>query len=169
MHLAHLGLTRDPFERNPSVDEACLPPPHAKLVRDLMDTSGRFGVLSAVVGDAGVGKSTLAGILSSTIGRSARVARTTATGPQVGHLLQDILDQLEPSVMHREKTAKSVLALRQCTNKHWAERVPTVVIVDDAHELSSEAVESLVQVGCAHLILVGRLRLVDKLASAANF
>ncbi|MGH2571327.1 MAG: hypothetical protein ACRDGR_08885, partial [bacterium] len=89
----YFGLKRDPFARDPDVDEACLSPSRAKLLGVLLAESRGRGATSAVVGDPGVGKSTFAAILAAKIGQERPVAFAAAFTPEldeaVGRIVAD--------------------------------------------------------------------------------
>lgn len=73
MDPAYFGLARDPFERDPDLDAACLPPSRSALLRELLADDRDAEAVSIVVGDPGVGKSAFAGILAATAGRDRDV------------------------------------------------------------------------------------------------
>jgi len=168
MDAAYFGLTRNPFERDPGLDEACLPPPLADLVQDLVDGLQFPRTISIVVGEAGAGKSTLASVLASTLGRDAAVARITAGPAELDAVLAEALQQLEPRLARDDGFVPSLEALARSTANRRENGIPTVVILDDAHRLRPDAIENLCRNAHAHVILFGHPVLLEKLGGVLD-
>jgi type II secretory pathway predicted ATPase ExeA len=161
MDAAYFGLTRDPFGRDPDVDEACLPSARAELFRELL-AEDRPDAVSLVVGEPGVGKSVLAAILAARIGRDRDVALVSAVRSDLTWIVGEILEQLPSTPGQRERARASLHALRAPDGSR------RVIIVDDAHRLDLDELEGLVRARAGHLVLFGRAPLLDTLGRLAE-
>jgi type II secretory pathway predicted ATPase ExeA len=115
-----------------------------------------------VGGVPGSGKSAVKRALIASMDRDASIVLVTARGPDLLQLLSQLLDQLGPSLPYDDDKSTMLAALSGSIRSRREGGRPFVVIIDDAHVLSSEALGKLCTIGGVHLFLFGEPELLDR-------
>jgi general secretion pathway protein A len=173
MYHQHFGLSGPPFRFTPTPDALYLGKTHrealAALEWGLLREPTGFTVL---VGESGVGKTTLVCSLLAHRYESVRAAFITNPKLNFEHLLQVALSQLAPGVHGRDKFELTESFIRQLDELAPGQRI--ALILDESQDLGDETLEELrllsnFDAGAEHrlqLIFVGQSELMERLGSA---
>jgi type II secretory pathway predicted ATPase ExeA len=141
------GLERDPFPESDSGGEFFSRGGRERQLDTLADPAASGRPLVAVIGDAGVGKSTLFHALLRRLPEGAHVARVTAG---VFLSARSLLAALARAMGEEADGDTSRPELRRLVHERVAAIVAAgqrcIVLVDDAGELEADALDELVQV-----------------------
>jgi len=168
------GLSRDPFERSPELDDACLPNTIATLLSELQSGLRAPQGVSALVGGSGSGKSVAAAAFArrlSAVAQTVLISRPTSSASSIA---RDALALLDSSDLDFTIDDDFVDALRSNIVRRARNGRTTVLIIDDAHRLSPQALEDLAGLFYEdaplrlHIFLFGRPRLLDRLHAGAE-
>jgi general secretion pathway protein A len=172
MYHQHFGLSGAPFRFTPTPEALYLGKTHrealAALEWGLLREPTGFTVL---VGESGVGKTTLVCSLLAHRHESVRAAFITNPRLNFEQLLQVALTQLAPGVRGRDKFELTEGLVRQLEELAPGQRI--ALILDEAQELADETLEELrllsnFDAGAEHrlqLIFVGQEELIERLGS----
>ena len=173
MYHQHFGLSGAPFRFTPTPDALYLGKTHREALAAL-----EWGLLreptgfTLLVGESGVGKTTLVCSLLARRYESVRAAFITNPRLNFEQLLQVALTQLAPGVRGRDKFELTDNFIRQLDELAPGQRV--ALILDEAQELGDETLEELrllsnFDAGAEHrlqLIFVGQTELIERLGGA---
>jgi cell division protein FtsN/type II secretory pathway predicted ATPase ExeA len=162
------GLSRDPFERSPDLDDACLPNSMAALLSELSAGLRCGQGVSVLVADEGGLVSMLSGVFVRRVAASGRVAWLRTPPPSAAAIARDALVALKGGEVGRGEDA--IEALRSHVVQLGLRSEVAVVVVSDAHKLSPQTLEDLAR--CfeddeedlpLHLFLIGEPGLIDRI------
>lgn len=140
------GLERDPFPEGDAGKEFFARGGRERLLETLSDPIGQGRSLVAIVGDAGVGKTSLFHVLLQRLPAEARVARVTAG---VFLSAKSLLDAVARAIEAEVDADASRPELRRAVHARLEALVATggqsFLVVDDAGELEADALDELVQ------------------------
>ncbi|MEM1152963.1 MAG: AAA family ATPase [Pseudomonadota bacterium] len=143
MYLTHFGLSEKPFSLIPDGDDIFLSPGHTAAFSML-----EFGVfeqvgITVITGEVGAGKTTLIRHLLGRINYGELTVGLIGTAHEsYGTLLKWIVDALRITVPSGDESAM-LQALQQFLVDQYAAGKRTVVIVDEAQNMTAEDLESL--------------------------
>src|SRR5512141_2929614 len=89
------GLSRDPFQRSPELDDACLPNTIAALLSELQSGLRSPQGVSVLVAGGGSGKSIAAAAFARRLGAVAQVAVLSRPTSSVSAIARDALATLD--------------------------------------------------------------------------
>lgn len=174
MDATAFGLSRDPFQRSTDLDDACLPNPLAALLSELQSGMRCPQGVSILVGEPASGKSMVARAFARRLCGVARTALIPEPSSSVSAIARDALAALGDPIAEENGDCDWVAALRDHAANRAAAGAATVVIVDDAHRLSPQALEDLTSLFeeeeplRLHLFLVGRPGLLDRINAGSE-
>lgn len=172
MMWTRLGLSRDPFDRCPELDDACLPNTMASTLSELMSDLRTSHGVSLVTAEAGSGKSIMVAAFVRRLSVTADVA--VLEPASLPALVRSALAQLDASVACSGGDQEWISALQARIAASAAEGRSTAIVIDDAHRLSPQTLEDLALLfgdgrsTRLHLFLFGRPRLVGRLNAASG-
>jgi len=168
------GLSRNPFQRSPELDDACLPNAVAALLSELQSSLRSPRGVSVLVGGSRCGKSFVAGVFARHVATVAEVAVLEEPISSASAIARDLLSELDASSRDFSQDVDWIAALRANVELRSLESRTTVIVIDNAHRLSPQALEDLAAFFNAalplrlHIFLVGRPRLLDRMNSGAD-
>jgi len=175
IYLQHFALKREPFSIVP--DPGFLYPSiyHRQAVAHLKYGLDREGGFILLTGEVGTGKTTLTRTVIKRIPPHIRVAYILNSKLNVTDVLASICDELSievPSGDERSFSKKCIDALNQNLLASHADGKKTLIVIEEAQNLSPEVLETLRLLSnletsthkLLHILLVGQPELVDILA-----
>ena len=174
MDWSAFGLSRDPFQRGPELDDACLPNTMAALLSELLSSLRSPQGVSVLVADAGSGKSVAAAAFARRVGGVAHVAQLLHPTSSVSAIARDALAQFDATDFDFTLEEDWAAALRARVERCAKAGRATVIIIDDAHRLSPQTLEDLAglfgddEAMRLHVVLFGRPRLLDRMHAGAE-
>lgn len=174
MDATAFGLSRDPFQRSTDLDDACLPNPLAALLSEMQSGMRCPQGVSVLVGEPASGKSMVARAFARRLCGVARTALIPEPSSSVSAIARDALAALGDPIAEENVDCDWVAALRDHAANRAAAGAATVVIVDDAHRLSPQALEDLTSLFeeedplRLHIFLVGRPGLLDRINAGSE-
>ena len=174
MDATAFGLSRDPFQRSTDLDDACLPNPLAALLSEMQSGMRCPQGVSVLVGEPASGKSMVARAFARRLCGVARTALIPEPSSSVSAIARDALAALGDPIAEENGDCDWVAALRDHAAHRAAAGAATVVIVDDAHRLSPQALEDLTSLFeeeeplRLHIFLVGRPGLLDRMNAGSE-
>jgi type II secretory pathway predicted ATPase ExeA/cell division protein FtsN len=169
MDASAFGLSRNPFQRSPELDEACLPNTIAALLSELQAGLRSPQGVSVLVGEAGSGKTMAASAFARRLVSVAQTAVLLHPTSSVGAIARDALAQLGGADADAVRDDNWVEALMVGAHRRARSGKSTVLLLDDAHRLSPQTLEDLAELfdddapASLHLFLFGRPRLLDRM------
>ncbi|MFN2425076.1 MAG: AAA family ATPase [Candidatus Binatia bacterium] len=174
MNWAAFGLSGDPFQRSPELDDACLPNTLAALLSELLSGLRSPQGVSVLVADAGSGKSLAAASFTRRVGGSADVALISQPTSSVSAIARDALAELDPTDFDFAIDEDWVAALRARVQRRAKAGRATAIVLDNAHRLSPQSLEDLAGLFADNpslrlqVFLFGRPRLLDRMDAGAE-
>ena len=174
MDVSALGLSRDPFQRSPELDDTCLPNTIAALLSELQSSLRCPQGVSALVAASGSGKSVAAAAFARRLGSVAQTALLVRPTSSVSAIARDALAKFDAAGLDFTLDDDWVGALRASVERRAAAGRATVIIIDDAHRLSPQTLEDLAGLFgedepiSLHVFLFGRPRLLDRMHAGAD-
>ena len=174
MYHHHFGLNGPPFHLTPAPEALYLSQTHrealAALEWGLLQEPTGFTLL---VGESGVGKSILLGSVLARRYRNVRVAIVTNPRLDFHQLMQVVMSQLAPGCSGQTALELNQGFVELLDDLAAGERV--AIIIDEAQDLSDDALEGLLLLSSAatiaerrlQIIFVGRPDIIDRLARPA--
>ncbi len=168
-----LGLSRDPFDRCPELDDSCLPNTMASVLSELLSDLRTSHGVSLVTAEAGSGKSILLAALSRRLAVTAQVAVVDEPASSLAAIARAALEQMRDE-QPQGAAVDWVAALQEVIAEEAGAGRSTAIVVDDAHRLSPQTLEDLARLfgdgrsSRLHLFLFGRRRLVERLNAASG-
>lgn len=167
MDAGAFGLSRNPFQRIPELDEACLPNTFASLLSELQSALRSPQGVSVLVGEAGSGKTMAAAAFARRLANVAQTALLLHPTSSVTAIARDAMVLFGANADDADHGEDWVEALMASTIRRARGGKPTVIIVDEAHRLSPQTLEDLAELfdeeqpASLHLFLFGRPKLLD--------
>jgi len=151
MYLEHYGLTEPPFSITPDPRFVFLSERHRDALAHLLFgiTQGGGGGFVQLTGEVGTGKTTLCRLLLEQIPQNARVALVLNPRVTPVELLESICEELHIDLdaayrdSGRGSTKALVDALNACLLDAYAQGLRVVLIIDEAQNLSVDALEQV--------------------------
>ncbi|MFN2378451.1 MAG: SPOR domain-containing protein [Candidatus Binatia bacterium] len=174
MDVTAFGLSRDPFQRSPELDDACLPNTLAALLSELQSSLRSPQGLSVLVGPAGSGKSVAASAFGRRLAAAAHVALLEQPTSNVNAIARDAVAMLDASDHAFVIDDDWGAALRAGVERRAENGRATVLLIDDAHRLSPQTLEELGTLFGdddslpLHVFLFGRPRLLDRMQAGTD-
>lgn len=174
MDVTAFGLSRDPFQRSPELDDACLPNAISALLSELQSGLRSPQGLSVLVAPAGSGKSVAASAFGRRLASAAHVALLNQPTSSVQAIARDAVALLDASDHDLVIDDDWGAALRAGVERRAEEGRATVLVIDDAHRLSPQALEGLATLFGnddslpLHVFLIGRPRLLDRMQAGTG-
>lgn len=173
MYLDRFGLTEKPFEQTPDSRFLYLSEQHGYALASVKFAVASRDPFVVITGEVGSGKTTLLNRALSEFDDgivAARLSHTRLTGVE---LLQLVLVELGVESFRMGK-AELVTTLRRVVEGHAADGRHVVIAIDEAQNLSADALEELRLLTCIEtersklltVVLLGQPQLVDLLNSA---
>lgn len=168
------GLSRDPFQRCPELDDACLPNAMAAQLSELLSGLRSPQGVSVLVGDAGSGKSIAAEAFARRLRGVADVALVARPTSSALSIARDVLSQIDPEDHDFRADRDWPATLRERARRCGRGGRATVVLLDNAHRLSPQSLEDLAELlgedesVRLHLVLLGRPALTEKMDAGAR-
>lgn len=172
-----LGLSRDPFDRCPELDDACLPNTMASVLSELMSDLRTSHGVSIVTAEAGSGKSIMVAAFARRLAVTADVAvleKPASSLPAIARAAFEQLDGDEARGADDPADRDWVVALQERIAEAAVAERSTAIVIDEAHRLSPQTLEDLARMfgdgrsSRLHLFLFGRPRLVERLNAAST-
>lgn len=169
MDAGAFGLSRNPFQRSPELDEACLPNTVAALLSELQSGLRSPQGVSVLVGEPGAGKTMAAAAFARRLGGVAQTAVLLHPTSSVTAIARDALAQLGGADADAVQDENWIEALMVGAHRRARAGKSTVILLDDAHRLSPQTLEDLAELfdddapARLHLFLFGRPRLLDRM------
>ena len=181
MYLEHYGLKEPPFSITPDPRFVFLSERHRDALAHLLFGIGQGGGGGFVqlTGEVGTGKTTLSRLLLEQMPENTRVALVLNPRLSPVELLETICEELHLDIGHPDATRRgSIKALTDALNAYlleaYAQGLRVVLIIDEAQNLSVEALEQVRLLTnletdtqkLLQIILLGQPELRDMLARA---
>lgn len=169
MDAGAFGLSRNPFQRIPELDDACLPNTVASLLSELQSALRSPQGVSVLVGETGSGKTMAAAAFARRLAGAAQTALILHPTSSVAAIARDAMILFGANMEDGDHGEDWIEALMATTMRRARSGRPTVIIVDDAHRLSPQTLEDLAdlfdedQPALLHLFLFGRPKLLDRM------
>jgi type II secretory pathway predicted ATPase ExeA/cell division protein FtsN len=170
MDASAFGLSRNPFQRSPELDEACLPNSMAALLSQLQDGLRSPQGVSVLVAEGGCGKSMAASVFARRLGAAAQTVLLTNPTSSVQAIARDAVTLLGGAgSAFPEEDGGWVEALMADAHRRARAGKATVLLLDNAERLSPQTLEDLAELfdedepAQLHLFLFGRPRLLDRM------
>jgi|GEM_PF-1822937 len=176
MDVGAYGLSRNPFERNPELDETCLPNPLAVLLSELQAGMRSPQGVSVLVGERNCGKSMLAKIFARRLAGHTRAALSTAPGPSLADVFAESLAQLSGEDVETRDESRLLHELGILVQRRARAGSASAIVIDDAQRLSPQVLAGLSRMFPDdsdeplhfHLFLIGRPDLLDRMNASAD-
>ena len=146
MYLSHYGLSEPPFAITPDPRFVFLSERHRDALAHLLYGIGQGGSGGFVqlTGEVGTGKTTLCRLLLEQLPENVRVALVLNPRQTPLELLETICEELHIELPGKRRSLKmQVDALTQHLLEAYAQGLRVVLIIDEAQELSREALEQV--------------------------
>ena len=146
MYLEHYGLTEPPFSITPDPRFVYLSERHRDALAHLLFGIGQGGGGGFVqlTGEVGTGKTTLCRLLLEQLPENVRVALVLNPRVSPVELLETICEELRIDVAGRQGSLKALVdALNHYLLDAYAQGLRVVLIIDEAQNLSVEALEQV--------------------------
>ena len=146
MYLAHYGLAEAPFAITPDPRFVFLSERHRDALAHLMYGIGQGGSGGFVqlTGEVGTGKTTLSRLVLEQLPENVRVALVLNPKQTPLELLETVCEELHVELPGKRRSMKvQVDVLSQYLLKAYGEGLRVVLIIDEAQELSREALEQV--------------------------
>lgn len=142
MHKSFFGLTRNPFQLTPDPEFLFPSKEHKKALTYL-----NYGIASntgfiLVTGEVGTGKTTIIRKILKNLGKDIKVARVNNTLVNSEQLISMINDDFGIETQGKDKT-RMLRDLSDFIIDQYAQGYRTVLIIDEAQNLSSELLEEI--------------------------
>jgi len=170
MYLKHFGLTAQPFQLTPDIGFLFMSEAHSRA-KSYMDYTvwNREGFV-VVTGEIGCGKTTLIQKLLADLDENVVVAKIFQTQLDEVEFLQAVLVEFGLNPFNAKKV-ELLDMLNSFIIEQFMQKKQIVLIVDDAHNLSSKVLEEIRMLAgletrkekILHVILVGQPQLRDNL------
>ena len=175
MDPSFFGLQRHPFEDNGHADEGGVAETHRSLLTELAAGLKAPHGITLLIGEEGAGKTALARRFIDQVSETCTVAFLPSCGPGLRHLLSEAIEQLGGSPPRGGEEKALLESLRELAKARADHDRPTLVVVDEAHELPAKTIERLgklfgedpAEPTMLHILLIGRPELLDRM-NAAN-
>lgn len=171
MDAQSFGLSRDPFGRSPDLDDTCLPNTVAALLSELQSGLRSPQGISVLVAPSSSGKSLAAAAFARRLGGASQVALLSQPFSSVSAIARDALSAADPSAINYATDEDWARAFRACVSRRADAGRGTVILLDNAHALSSQTLEALPSLFGddetlpLHFVLFGRPELLDRMHS----
>jgi len=146
MYLAHYGLTEPPFAITPDPRFVFLSERHRDALAHLLYGIGQGGSGGFVqlTGEVGTGKTTLCRLMLEQLPDNVRVALVLNPKQTPLELLESICDELHIVLPGKRRSLKMLVdALNVHLLDAYAQGLRVVLVIDEAQELSREALEQV--------------------------
>ena len=146
MYLEHYGLTEPPFSITPDPRFVFLSERHRDALAHLLFgiTQGGGGGFVQLTGEVGTGKTTLCRLLLEQVPENARVALVLNPRVTPVELLESICEELHIDLDGRRGSTKALVdALNVYLLDAYAQGLRVVLVIDEAQNLSVEALEQV--------------------------
>ncbi|HLS83506.1 MAG TPA: AAA family ATPase [Arenimonas sp.] len=146
MYLEHYGLREPPFSITPDPRFVFLSERHRDALAHLLFGIGQGGGGGFVqlTGEVGTGKTTLCRLLLEQLPENTRVALVLNPRQNPVELLETICEELRIDIGAARGSLKALVdALNRCLLDAYAEGLRVVLVIDEAQDLSVEALEQV--------------------------
>jgi general secretion pathway protein A len=146
MYLAFYGLKESPFSITPDPRFVFLSERHRDALAHLLYGIGQGGSGGFVqlTGEVGTGKTTISRLLLEQVPENTRIAMVLHPRQSPMQLLETITEELHITLKSRRLSNKLLIdAIHQYLLKAYAEGLRVVLIIDEAQNLSVEALEQI--------------------------
>src|SRR5690606_20177409 len=146
MYLEHYGLREPPFSITPDPRFVFLSERHRDALAHLLFGIGQGGGGGFVqlTGEVGTGKTTLCRLLLEQLRENTRVALVLNPRQHPVELLETICEELRIDIGAARGSLKALVdALNRCLLDAYAEGLRVVLVIDEAQDLSVEALEQV--------------------------
>jgi general secretion pathway protein A len=169
-YISFYRLTKRPFEPTPDADCIFMSPSHTAALSSIRDGVRCRKGLMIVIGDAGVGKTTILRRYLNMVDETVQKTITIYNGSvSFDRLLVTILDTM--SVSASGEPGELIHHLREAALAEHRRNRPVVVLIDEAHHLSSDTLSHLLMLckletensPLLQIVLIGRPELETSL------
>lgn len=173
MYLSHFGLSQKPFSSLPDPAFLYKSPEHAEALKKLEHAMLHDAGITLLCSDTGCGKTTLIRYLINNLNESTHLGLVSLMRPSSDHLLPWVLYAFGLDYQVDTEVGQYDALLNALVDNYQSGK-RSVLIVDEAHELSASALEEVRMLSNLNvdeqplisIVLSGHLRLVDRLQTS---